>query len=356
MTPYFILLIAVIGLSTLVYRGGSLGIYRQNAASVTIFIVLVLFAGLRDSSVGTDTNNYVYFFYEQAGDSLFHINSSYEIGFAMLSNIARAIYFEFWSLLLLIAGLTVYLNLKVIRSLSENFTVSLFLYICLGLYVFFFNGARQGIAIAFFGIAIVAAYRNSLWQYVFWVFVAFLFHKTAIVGLFLFYFLRNGFNIKNIGVNLILFTLFFYGVITGIQLEGSEFEKFETYIDRGALGGGGFTFYNTAVLVFLISVRNQISSANIKKYDFFLNLVMVGTLIFLFTFILGLDVNIMRLAFYFLLGQILIWPLVFKDVNLAREIVFKIVFVLVHLFYLFMILSQSGLSLYIPNRYLFGIE
>src|SRR5690606_15631893 len=125
----FILLITVIGLSTLVYRGGPLGIYRQNAASVTIFILLALFAGLRDSFVGTDTNNYVYFFYEQAGDSLFQINSSYEIGFAMLSNIARAIYSEFWSLLLLIAGLTVYLNLKVIRSLSENFTVSLFLYI-----------------------------------------------------------------------------------------------------------------------------------------------------------------------------------------------------------------------------------
>lgn len=356
MLPYFILIIAVVALSVFVYKSGPEAVYKQNGASVLIWFLFALFAGLRHFSVGTDTSNYVYFYNEQAGDSILDIRSSYEMGFAVLSNIARTISSEYWALLLLIAALTVYLNLKVIRSLSESFTLSLFLYICLGLYVFFFNGARQGIAIAFFGIALIAAFKNSLWQYLLWIFVAFLFHKTAIVGVFLFYFLRAGFNIKNLVRYLTAFSVFFFLIMTNISLAGSEFEKFEQYIDRGALGGGGFTFYNVMIFIFLIVVRPQISNANIQKYDFFINLITIGTLIYGFTFIMGLDVNIMRLSYYFLFGHLLIWPLVFRDVPLAKELFFRVIFVIIHLVYFFMILLQSRLTPYIPNLSLFDIS
>lgn len=353
MIPYYIILGIVVFLASFLSDSPEAKRKNENFLIIIIYIVLVLFAGLRDSFVGSDTNNYVYFFTKNASSHLFEFKGSYELGFSILSNIAKNISNQYWSLLSVISALAVFLNLRTLRNLSKEFKVSLFLYLCLGLYVFFFNGARQGLAIAFFGMAIVAAYQGSLKIYIFWILIACLFHKTAIIGVVLYYFLRHGFTFKNIAVNVILFSGVFFLITNVLNLEGTEFEKYEDYIDRGALGGGGYTFYHTAMLGFFIIIRNKIPMIKRQEYDFFLNLIIIGTLIFLFTFTFGLDVNIMRLSFYFIFGHIFIWPIVFQEVSFTRDIVFRIFFVVAHLFYFYMILSQSKLSLYLFNYEIF---
>ena len=317
------------------------------------YFILVLFAGLRDSFVGTDTNNYVYYFIHNNNKDIFDNDSRKEIGFAVLNNIISRISSQYWLLLTAIAAIAVYFHLKAIKQLSSNFFISIFLFITLATYLFFFNGARQGIAAAIFGMAIIQVIRGSFIRYLFWIIIASLFHETALIGLPLYYFLRSGFSLKNTLINIVLFSTVLFLVFSTISFSDSSFEKYGAYIDRGALGGGGFTFFYTASILIFMFLRKYILESDIKRYDIYLNLTLIQSLIFLFVFFLKLDVNLMRLNIYFSLGSILIWPILFRNVKGLNSGFAVLVFVVVHLIFFYLALSQAKMDTYILNRAIF---
>jgi transmembrane protein EpsG len=314
-------------------------------------LILVLFAGFRASSVGTDTNNYVGIFKSVNRSNLTAMDTSLEYLFIILNKIAYFFFENHISLLISIAIITIYFNIRVITKLSVNLWLSVFLYITLGGYVFFFNGARQGIAVAIFGMAILQIYDKNFKRYIFWVFIAVLFHRTAIVMLPLYFLNFNKFSLKKSVAIGFLFTALIMSMSMLLNLASDDvIARYSAYKTRGASGAYILTLFYVINTIFLIYFKNRISILYLKEYNFFLNLCVVHTLVYLAVQFTGVDINLIRLASYFQLGFILIYPIIFKEVKMFKELLPRLLFLGVHIFFYYVyLLRMSSLVPYTFN-------
>lgn len=316
-------------------------------------ILLILFAGIRSSSVGTDTSNYVGIFddFIYSSNYTYAQASSIDFGYKIVMHISSLIADEYWSLLVIIAAFCVVLSFIVIKKLSANIKISVFLYITLASYLFFFNGARQAIAASVFSIALIYLVKRKIIYYVVWVLIASLFHKTVLVMLPFYFMLNFKFSIKN----LIIFSVTSFIAINFISFFLNFFEedvasRFSVYDTRGAEGGvllGLFFFIVTFLLIFW---RKQMPESILKRYDLYLHFCVFSSLIYLVVITTGKDVNFLRFALYFSMGYILIWPYVLQHVKLFKMGIAKFLFFFVHLLFYYVYLSKmSNLTPYLLN-------
>src|SRR5690625_546823 len=176
MAPYLALLFIVVNVTHFGRRLGTLGV--QRLAVVIAGFTLVLFAGLRDSTVGTDTSTYVRWLdlvnsYESVWS--FHV----EKGFTFVVFLSSQISENYYVLLTLIAIICVACYVFTIVRLVPKYETAIFLFITLGSYTFFFNGARQGVAAAVCFFALQFLLQRKMKLYMLLVLLATLFHKTA---------------------------------------------------------------------------------------------------------------------------------------------------------------------------------
>ena len=137
MFPYIILLILVLFILSF-----SKNNVQQNSNKKYFFLValiLILFATLRSNNVGTDANNYIGMFSNLAysQNNFFDIDSTIEIGYLIIEQIAYFISSNYWSLFFIVSLISVSFSLLAINMMSENIMLSIFLYIALGSYLFF---------------------------------------------------------------------------------------------------------------------------------------------------------------------------------------------------------------------------
>ena len=112
--------------------------------------------GLRDYQVGTDTGNYVRQF--RLSESFSSVTErKTEIAYNLLSWGARWLSDSYSALLLLIAAIVVTCYVSTIVRLTRRYETALYLFVVFGIYTFFFNGARQGIAAAICFAALLPA-------------------------------------------------------------------------------------------------------------------------------------------------------------------------------------------------------
>jgi transmembrane protein EpsG len=328
-------------------KSSDLGIY----ISVTL---LTLFAGFRNRSVGTDTNNYIGFFENRSAYNF--SNTSIERGFLVLEEIARFVSTNYSIFLTLIALVCVVSYTYLIKKESLNISISFFLYLTLGSYLFFFNGARQGIAASILAIAFVFLLKRKLFWFVFWVLVASLFHRTVLIMLPFYYILILKYSTFRmflfsvtsfVGLSFLSFFISFFDEVVSV--------RYSAYIDRDASGGVLLGLFFSVSSLLLIYLRNRIPKEIQKIYDIYLNLCVFNSLIYLVVIVLGVDVNFLRFSQYFLAGYVLIWPLIFKYTPLGKDRVFKNVFYIAHLgFYIVYLSKMSSMIPFILNLELFA--
>ena len=344
MIPYFILLSVVVLLALIAKKAKNNKILYRSVIFF-IFLLLVLFAGLRDRSVGTDTNNYIGYFQSDrvVNESLLESKSSLEIGYEILQKTARIFSDDYWILLTFIAITVVFFYFKTILILSENHAVSIFVFITLATYLFFFNGARQGIAAAIFSFAIVAVVNKDYKKYYLWVAVAFLFHKSVLVTLPFYYLLRKKYSLKNLAI--LLLSLFLMVSLFGqilLLFPEQIISRYGEYIDRGSEGGLLLTIFHIIILSYFIFMRQYISRSQKGIYDIYLNMTTIFTLIFVIVSMLGLDVNLLRLSLYFSLGSILIWPIIFKTMRKKLKPLVMLFFIIGHLMFFYIYIGKMS--------------
>ncbi len=354
MIPYFILLLVTVVLAFISKK------FRSNkgayyAIIFFIFLLLVLFAGLRNGSVGTDTNNYINMFQSNmiVNISPFDSASTMEIGYLVLQYTVRLFSSESWLLLASIATIVIFFYLKTILILSEKFAMSMFLFITLATYLFFFNGARQGIAVAIFSFSLIALINAEEKKYYFWIFVSFLFHKSVLIALPFYYLLRKKVSLKNIiKLVIILFILVALFSQLLIFLPGDSLARYTQYVDSAQTGGELLTIFHIIMLSYFIYMRQFISYSRKEIYDIYLNLAIVFTSVFVIVGIFGMDVGLLRIAMYFSLGSILIWPIIFKEISRKIKPLIYLFFIIGHLMFLYIYIGKiSDL-----NPYLFNIN
>lgn len=356
MLPYFLLIPVVL----LFLRSSSTNKKGKHSKDLLLFIstlLLIFFAGLRSGDVGTDTNNYIgiYKDFSYYTGSIFEVKSTIELGYLFLQKIALMLSVEYWALLTMIAVFAVIPYFFIIKKLSKNIMLSVFLYITLAVYLIFFNAGRQGIAVAISSISVIFLIKRSMIKYFICIFIATLFHNTAIIMLPFYFVLTRRVTLKSTILYTIIGVVSFTFLNSFLSLFSTDVEaRYAVYEDRGATGGYLLALFFITLSLYLYFLRKKISLKNLKMYDIYLNYCLFTAVIYIVVIITGADVNLIRLTNYFALGYIFIWPIVFEDVRLFKQHFIKVMFVLVHLlFYGIYLNKMSELVPYTLNTQLF---
>lgn len=172
-------------------------------------LVLALFAGIRNSSVGTDSPTYVRNFIDNLDFNYFIFKENIEFGYQFLEYGLLHLTTNYFWLFFLTALAVVFCYLKIIRKYSVDYNFSIYLFITLGTYTFFFNGMRQGLAMAIFVLTTQYLIEKKYLPYILICFFASFFHISAL-AMIPFYFLVHV-NIKNTYKIFLAFLLSLFG-------------------------------------------------------------------------------------------------------------------------------------------------
>lgn len=277
-------------------------------------IALSLFAGMRSSRVGTDSGTYTKPFRNNLNIYNFQFDEFVEPGYQLLEyNLLKVTHNYFW-LFFVTALIVVYCYLRIIKKYSVNYWLSVFLFVTLGVYTFFFNGLRQGIAMAIFALALPYLLEKRLVPYLLICFLGSLFHNTALF-MIPFYFLVN-LRIKPVYKIIATFigSLFISRFL--IQYLAASNERYEGYAEADQLGGGYLTLGFYVILMLLIygtiRIYNIKDEQLIKMFTFYA----VGVVFLIPIAMLGANPSgPQRLLTFFTWILVLILPILFKRIN-----------------------------------------
>ncbi len=312
-----------------------------------MFAVLVLLPGLRDASVGTDTSSYGYYFerdYLQFSDLL---SRDYlldkESGFYLIAATAGLIAHQYWVLFIMIAIVAVFCHLLSIYRYSINPVLSLFVFVTLGYYTFFFNGARQGLACAVYTLSFGALMQGKFWKYALWVFIAALFHRSVVIALPLYFLFRIPYSLKLLLAMValaIVCTLTFDSLLNLGVLISSRYALYQTL---QATGAQMLTLFSVCLCLFFLLFRSFVSVEERKIYDIFLNMFMFGSTIYIIVLFSSGYVELTRIAAYFQVTSIFLWPIIFGSIrrSIPKGFLFA-AFIVGHLVYFYLFLSKIG--------------
>ena len=186
MKIYYILLLVLMLLGWICFKLEKR--YRSSTNLIRNFFLLISLIllsaveGLRGYTVGSDTIAYTTMF------SVSHISEHMEIGFRMFIDFLHLFTHNPTVYLIACALLANGLVISAIKKLSINPYLSIYFYMTLYYYFGSFNGIRQYIAIGFLLHAFIYAIRGNWFKYTLALAAAYLFHKTALTGLFFLYF------------------------------------------------------------------------------------------------------------------------------------------------------------------------
>lgn len=341
MLPYFLLLGFV--MSWIFLEKKSL---NRNAFWVPCF-ALVLFASVRSYLIGSDTEAYTSSFRYQLDPNYFVFNQNVEYGFQLLNYWLLNLTYNYFWLFFVSAIIVVFSYIYIFKKLSENYWLSVFIFITFNYYTFFFNGLRQGIAMAIVALAMPYLIKNEFLKYFLIVLISSLFHFSSLV-MILFYFvikLKIKLEYKLLGV--VLSSLILSGLI--IQYLAASNERYSTYSEVFENSGG----YLTLMLYLIIG---GVVYFFIKKYKIndmvFVNLTQLylcGIAFLIPIAMLGINPSgPQRLLYYFTWSISLIFPYIFSKIN--NKIIYCL-FVVFSCIYFYLFTSEyAGLSPYFLNE------
>lgn len=309
-------------------------------------IVLVFFASIRDLSVGTDTVVYTGNFVNKLDFSYFEFNEDIESGYQLLEYSLLKFTDNYFWLLLVGSIIVVTSYLFIIKKFSVNYWFSIFLFMTLGIYTFFFNGLRQGIAMALFSLATPYLIERKILPYILICVFAALFHNSALF-MIPFYFLVN-INIRIIYKVLITFATSLLSSSFLISYLAADNKRYEDYTKVSEEAGGLMTlgFYTVlGVFMYIVSYRFRIREEMfIKLFTFY----SVGIAFIIPIALLGTNPSgPQRLITYFTWTLVLLLPVVFRKIN--NKYIFSF-FTLTMIVYFFLTTSRfSNLTPYTVN-------
>lgn len=348
MTPYLLLLFAVVIIAYLGRRYGSRSL--QLISLSLIVLLLIVFAGLRDRLVGTDTSSYVSIFGEV--NSFSDIWRTTEVGFNVLMLLAKSISTNYAAMLILIASITVSLYVSAITHMTKRYETALFLFITLGAYTFAFNGARQAIAAAICFFALPWLLKRKPIGYFLWIALAFSFHHSALIAapLYLLATPRTGWRQLSAIAVATAAAIVFLKVFVQLAAELLN-DRYVSY--AVASEGGGVvvsTFLVIQGLVFFL-LKEKVVDTN-GNYQRLLNIYLIGFIPVIAAVVSNVNPSgLLRLHPYFAYTAILLWPMIFQSIkNQHERNVLGFAFILFYITFFYMTTSAfSDLAPYVIN-------
>ena len=309
-------------------------------------IVLALFAGIRSYYVGTDSPGYVRSFINPLDIDDFKFKENVEFGYQLLEYILLSLTRNYFWLFFITGLIVVYCYLKMIKKYSVNYLLSVFLFITLGTYVFFFNGLRQGLAMAIFVLATPYLLEKKLIPYILIALFASVFHISALF-MVPFYLLSN-IEIKKIYKVLISF---FGSLISSrflVSYLAESNQRYESYTEVSENPGGLLVLSFFTIIMIFIYFISSVYKIKEENFNRLFTFYAIGVAFIIPVAMLGTNPSgPQRLLTYFIWPLILLLPIVFKKIN---NILFSSVFVVLMIVYFILTVSRfSNLTPYVVN-------
>ena len=348
MLPYYIFLAIVVFFAFL-----SSKVPKSSILVFLTLMVMVLFAGLRDAEVGTDSAGYARTFNENTrtieGDWQEQLTE--EAGYFYFSQLLGGISREYVVLFMGIALLTYICVLTVIRRETNNIVIPIFVFVTLGLYTFVFNAARQGIAVAVYMLSFKYLFdngKNAFLKYSAWVLLAALFHKTVIVAIPLYFLFRLKYSLGMLALNALIGAGIGAVLPAFLSYAGTIEVRYELY-STAAGGGGMLTLFYVLITGFFIYWRRKIDKGFLSRYDVYLNMMLFGTLIYVVVQIYGVYIELTRFAAYFQVACIFLWAFIFQSKKKPNPVL-SVSIVISHLLYYYIFCTRmANLTPYLFN-------
>ena len=175
-------------------------------------LVLVLVSGLR-YYVGADYGAYYHGYKTYAASLGEAIRTLSEPGYPLIARIAMIIHDDSATAIFLAALVTIWPAMKVIFRHTDRLLLASLLFIFLGCWHGSFNGVRQYLAATMLFCGYEALERKQFRKYIAWVFLAYLFHRSSIVMIALYFVVHEKINVKNLTI------LIFATIVVSIAYE-----------------------------------------------------------------------------------------------------------------------------------------
>ena len=311
-----------------------LSTFRANTVSSDLSLYLTIFDNTKNLSVFDIIVNNL------SLDHLFMVevyNGTYEVGYVLFNKFIYTFFdidiaFKFFS--------SLFINITILWFIykhSNNELLSVILYICFGYYLQSYIIIRQYMALCLLIISLHFLLNNDNKKYFIFIFLAFLFHKTAICFIILYFIKKYWIYIYTklnylIGFIIILFIIsppIIYFLIT-------KFYPF--YSDIMTVGEGIKLFFVLSIILLLPFLFKTIRFRSLQKFNIFFILCAIGVIIQLFTYHFSL---LNRLAIYFQFYFIVFIPKYFITKKYNKML--QILMILLSCFYFnFVILSNNS--------------
>lgn len=310
-------------------------------------ITLALFAGIRSSNVGTDSGNYVKNFNDNILLDYFEFREEVEYGYQILEYSILHLSNNYFWLFFITALLIVSSYLYIFRKLSVDYLASIYIYITFNFYTFFFNGLRQGIAMAIVALSIPYLIQKKFLFFLIFIILSSFFHKSALI-MVLFYFLIN----LKIKIEYKLLTTFMGSLILskiGIEYLGTINERYSSYSEVSDNSGGYLTlalYTLIGIFIYIFIKKSKGCDLNIKVLS---QMYLLGVIFLIPIAMIGSNPSgPQRLLYYFVWTVALIFPYILKKINEKLIYIGFFAFCLIY-FYLFTS-SYANLSPYTMNE------
>lgn len=312
------------------------------------FLSLAFFCSLRSHLVGTDTGAYTSDYRNGLSSEYYVFRTDIEYGFQLLNYFTLKFTHNYFWLFFISSIIILFSYLFVFKKRSDNYLLSVFIFITFGFYTFYFNGLRQGLAMAIAALSVPYLIEKNIIKFLFLTIIAYFFHKSALIML-LFYILINwGIKLEYKIILIFMTSLLFSGM--GIQYLASVNDKYSGYSEVSDHAGGYLTIFLYFIIgIFIYCYMRLYRNYNENFFKLF-QLYFLGVVFLIPVAMLGSDASgPQRLLFYFVWPLTLLIPKVLKDFN---NILLYILFVVFSFFYFCMvILSYSNLVPYHINDF-----
>ncbi len=298
---YFLILLLLI-LGVLLYDFGNSK--RQNAYYKIILIIFILLSGIA-YKVGADIPNYMKEFDTSKWSDLRNISilGNRQFLWIFLQNICKSIIDSFSFFKIIISVIFYSILFKFFKNYSEHFFTVILIFFVVMSFDINFNILRQSLAIAFFIYSVKFIEKNHYLKSYILIFVAILFHNTAVVLILLpilnaFDLRRHSTIIPFLSAAIILLCLIFVPeIVQLISQSNNDVAKMALYYTMSDAYSDSMSL--SPIIAFQILFKIIIFLYSLK-YSNLKNIVLLSCLLYIVIFVLSIKITIMgRLLLYF---------------------------------------------------------
>ena len=306
--------------------------YLLNLLMIIISVQMILLMGLRSQVIGKDTAAYAIRFNKYSQYSVYEIlaDRSQEIGYSLLIKLVSFFTDNFQWFLIIVSMLSIIPIMFTITRCSKKPFLSVLLFIAFDYFAFMFSGMRQGVAYGLCFSSYLFIRERKLFKFLFVVFLATLFHKSAYLFIPAYFIAHTKVNKKTIALMIVSYIFVF---IFKEKIFGFIAETMYDYYEIKNTNPFGFL-----VLVFMVAIVGILFKNNAIKTDksFSCSLMILCTGAVLLPFITIGD-NAKRLVEYYSIFMILVIPGVLDGIDDEKVYMLSNIGVIVGLISLFII-------------------